>query len=200
MRACGQLTAGLLLRALLSGNATLFEAALVGLSDLAPARVRGLMHDWRSAGFAALYRKAKLPERLLPAFRAALQALYTIEAADESGARLSRQRIERVLTSCEAANDGELDKLVAVLRRFETEAARDEARDFSIALPAQDRCIQDQFVSAIAVPQRHEEPLLLTDPDPGPEIVRAFSTPAQRREPRFLSIDLAAIEAELAAA
>jgi hypothetical protein len=42
--------------------------------------------------------------------------------------------------------------------------------------------------------------LLLTDPDPGPEIVRAFSTPAQRREPRFLSIDLAAIEAELAAA
>jgi uncharacterized protein (DUF2336 family) len=200
LRTCGQLTAGLLLRALLSGNATLFEAALVGLSDLAPARVRGLMHDWRSAGFAALYRKAKLPERLLPAFRAALQALYTIEAADESGARLSRQRIERVLTSCEAANDGELDKLLAVLRRFETEAARDEARDFSIALPTQDRCEPHQFISAIVAPQRHQEPLLLTDPDPEPEIVRAFSTPSQRREPRFLSIDLAAIEAELAAA
>ena len=78
--------------------------------------------------------------------------------------------------------------------------ARDEARDFSIALPTQDRCEPHQFISAIVAPQRHQEPLLLTDPDPEPEIVRAFSTPSQRREPRFLSIDLAAIEAELAAA
>jgi uncharacterized protein (DUF2336 family) len=199
LRASGQLTAGLLLRALLSGNESLFEAALAGLSELTPQRVRGLMRDWRSAGFAAIYRKAKLPDQLLPAFRAALQALYTIDSRDELGDRLSRQRIERVLTLCEAVNDGTLDKLVAVLRRFEAEAAREEAREFSTVLPTQDRSSH-----ALALPQLAEEPLLLSDPallaDPAPSSTHAFFPPGYRREQFMPTIDLAAIEAELAAA
>src|SRR5271163_1088338 len=45
LRATGQLTAGLILRALLSGHLELFEAALAELSDLPLARVSGLLHD-----------------------------------------------------------------------------------------------------------------------------------------------------------
>src|SRR5581483_5998581 len=45
LRETGQLTAGLLLRALLSGNIELFEQALADLSELPLARVAALVHD-----------------------------------------------------------------------------------------------------------------------------------------------------------
>ena len=61
LRETGQLTAGLILRALLSGNLTMFEEALADLSGLPLSRVEGLIHDKGSAGFRALYEKAGLP-------------------------------------------------------------------------------------------------------------------------------------------
>lgn len=198
LRASRQLTAGLLLRALLSGNAGLLEAALAELSELPLARAKGLVRDWRSAGFAALYRKAGLPDVLLPAFRAAIEALRTIDAVDENGASLSRQRIERVLTACKAVNGGELDRLLAVLRRFDAEAARAEARNFSAALP------QKTAASAAAhreiMPMLEEPPLLLVDCD-AKEVAESSTRPNSRRiEPPLIRVDLAAIERELAAA
>jgi len=128
LRASGQLTTGLVLRALLSGNMSLFEAALCELSGLPMTRVRGLVGDWTSAGFAALYRKAGLPENLMQAFRAALDAMRVCGHDYPGSARLSRQMVERVLTSCETSNSALADKLFVVLRRFEAEAAREEAR------------------------------------------------------------------------
>ena len=55
--ASGQLTAGLILRALLSGNIALFEEALAELTELPVARVSGLIHDRGSVGFARLVRE-----------------------------------------------------------------------------------------------------------------------------------------------
>ncbi|MGP8232700.1 MAG: DUF2336 domain-containing protein [Methylovirgula sp.] len=190
LRGCGQLTASLLLRALLSGNASLLEAALTELSGLPALRVKGLTRDWRGSGFAALYRRAGLPEALLPAFRAAIEALSSGDAGDASGASLSRQRVERVLTACKAENTGELDSLLAVLRRFAAEAARDEARQFSAALPAKEEGVERLVASAEtpALLAPEEPPLRLSDEDVA-EVAAAGIT-----------IDLAAIEAELAAA
>lgn len=128
LRASRQLTASLVLRALLSGNRDLFEAALVELSGLREDKVAGLLRDFRGAGFAALYNRAGLPEKLLPAFRAALEAQREYGDAQGGEARLSLVMIERVLTACEEINGGELDKLMALLRRFEMEAALEEAR------------------------------------------------------------------------
>jgi uncharacterized protein (DUF2336 family) len=130
LRASGQLTAGLVLRALLSGNRSLFEAALADLAEMDLARVTGLVRHWRGAGFAALYAKAGLPSALLPAFRAALAAEAEIGAALEEGSRehLSRVMVERVLTACESMDPAESGKLTALLYRFHAEAARDEAR------------------------------------------------------------------------
>ena len=136
LRQSGQLTAGLVLRALLSGNTSLFEAALCELSGQAPQRVAGFARDWRSPSFAALYARAGLPPVLLPAFRAALAAMQELGASRDAGAaaRLSRAMIERVLTSCAAIHGTELDKVMALLRRFEAEAAREEARAMTQAL------------------------------------------------------------------
>jgi uncharacterized protein (DUF2336 family) len=130
LRQSGQLTASLVMRALLSGNRDLFEAALTELSGMCNDRVAGLVRDFRGAGFAALYAKAGLPTKFLPAYRAALAAQREQGFApdNEGGARLSLVMIERVLTACDEINQGELDKLMALLRRFEMEAALEEAR------------------------------------------------------------------------
>jgi uncharacterized protein (DUF2336 family) len=201
LRASGQLTASLLLRALLSGNVGLFEAALAELSELPLARVRGLTRDWRSAGFAALYRKAGLSAALLPAFRAAVEALALVETSEESGASLSRLRVERVLTACKAENSGELDRLLAVLRRFEVEATREAARDFSAAVPQEGA----ESMQPLMLPMPEEPPLLLADCE-AEEFCETEELPAvsnenfRRIEPHFFSVDLDAIERELAAA
>jgi hypothetical protein len=51
-----------------------------------------------------------------------------------ASARLSRLTVERVLTACDALPPEEAGKLMALLRRFESEAARDEARAVAEAL------------------------------------------------------------------
>lgn len=129
LRNHGQLNAGLLLRAILSGHMPFAEIALADLSGLAPNRVAGLMLDG-SAAFAALHRKAGLPSALLPAFTAALSAWReagqgTI-APSQTG--LSRLMIERALTACEAMPFAEAQGVMALLARFEAEAVREEAR------------------------------------------------------------------------
>ncbi len=130
LRKCGQLTAGLVLRSLLSGHGALFEAALAELSGMPVARVAGHVRAFRQSGFAALYAKAGLPAGLLPAFRAALEAQREVGApmADGAEAALSRTMIERVLTAVAGLNSAEIGQLTAVLHRFEAEAAREEAR------------------------------------------------------------------------
>ena len=45
-------------------------------------------------------------------------------------ARLRRRMIERVLTRCETMEQGDIEPLLMLLRRFATEAAREEARMF----------------------------------------------------------------------
>jgi uncharacterized protein (DUF2336 family) len=130
LRQSGQLTAGMLLRAILSGNVVLFEEALAELSDLPLDRVGSHLEDRNLAGFRALYGKAELPELAYPAFRAALVALRegVLVGEPRDAARLKRRMVERVLDVC--TEDGAEATLLALLRRFAVEAARDEARMF----------------------------------------------------------------------
>ena len=132
LRHSGQLTAGLVLRALLSGNLRLFEEALAELADLPVARVAGLVHDQRGAAFLALYQRAGLPASGYAAFRAALDALHEGGFVGEVGGatRLKRRMVERVLTRCEQEGPSEVGPLLMLLRRFATEATREEARLF----------------------------------------------------------------------
>jgi len=130
LRESGQLNAGLVLRALLSGNVAMFEEALADLSGMPIARVSALVHDGGSAGFRAMFDRAGLPVSTYPAFLEAVEALREGGFVGHiSGAtRLKRRMVERVLTRC-ADHDGvDIEPLLTLLRRFAAEAAREEAR------------------------------------------------------------------------
>ncbi|HEX4040893.1 MAG TPA: DUF2336 domain-containing protein [Xanthobacteraceae bacterium] len=147
--ASGQLTAGLILRALLSGNIALFEEALAELTDMPVARVSGLIHDRGSLGLRALFAKAQLPPSTYPAFKEAIDAMREgLLHEPGGGVRLKRRMIERVLTRCEDADLGELAPLLTLLRRFATEAAREEARMFCDELVAGERAAADRPAAA----------------------------------------------------
>ena len=135
LRETSQLTPGLMLRALLSGQGDFVEAAFADLSGLPAARVRGILRDASGSGFAALYGRAGLPVSLRAAFGAGLVALS--ERGTEHGpemARLSRHHVRRTLRACSDLPANEASRLVALLRRFEAEAARDDARQHADAL------------------------------------------------------------------
>jgi uncharacterized protein (DUF2336 family) len=123
--ASGQLTAGLVLRALLSGNIALFEEALAELSGMPLPRVSALVHD----RFLCSKRRSCRP-RCIRAFKEAIKAMRDGLAENADDARLQRRMVERVLAACESADTSDIAPLITLLRRFATEAARDEARLF----------------------------------------------------------------------
>lgn len=134
-----QLTAGLILRALLCGNLGLFEETLSELSGVPLARVSAIVHDRSGGSFRALYEKARLPASLYPAFREAIEAMQEPGfVSDVGGAtRLKRQMIERVLTRCADGQIDDIEPLLTLLRRFATEAAREEARRYCDEIAAE---------------------------------------------------------------
>ena len=149
LRETSQLTAGLILRALLSGNLELFDAALAELSGLPQARVTALLHDRGATGLQALLKRAGLPESTFAAFRVALEACYETGFVDDApgAARLRRRMVERVLTHCATDRDA-TGPLLILLRRFATESAREEARLFCDELVAEDAIAPDDLIAA----------------------------------------------------
>ncbi len=142
LRKSGQLTAGMILRALLSGNVVLFEEALAELSGVPLDRVTSYIHDRNISGFRALYRKAGLPDVAYPAFREAIAAMREGALIGEQGgvARLKRRMVERVLRRLrQRARPRSWRRCWRLLRRFAVEAAREEARMFCDDLVANDR-------------------------------------------------------------
>jgi uncharacterized protein (DUF2336 family) len=138
LRYSGQLTAGMLLRALLSGNVVLFEEAMTDLSGLPFDRVASYIHDNHISAFRALYCKAGLPDIAYPAFREALSAIREGLAGGSGGAaRLRRGMVDRVLAGCARERGTNIESLIALLRRFAVEAARDEARSLCDDLVAE---------------------------------------------------------------
>lgn len=136
LRRSGQLTPALILRAILSRGLPFAEAAFADLTGLPASRVAGLIHDRRAGGLGPLYRRAGLPEALRPAFEAALAAMRETGHAESprAGAQLSRRMIERALTACAHLPPAEAGRLMALLRRFEVEAAREDAREMAESL------------------------------------------------------------------
>jgi uncharacterized protein (DUF2336 family) len=130
LRESGQLTAGLVLRALLSGNMEMFEQALAELSGMPYARVSALVHDKCGTSFRALYHKAGLPASAYAAFCEAIEAMREggFVGSARGATNLRRRMVERVLTRCAENSPGEIEPLLTLLRRFAAEAAREEAR------------------------------------------------------------------------
>ncbi len=202
LRVSGQLTASLTLRALLCGQSGLFAATLSELSGMGPRRVEGIIREPASTGFAALYAKAGLPAPMLTAFRAALIALASArrgareQAADDGALRLPL--VQAALAACEAARDEKLGVLIALLRRFEADAAREASRRRVAHL-------REQGAHSFA-PATHRELVDRSDAAPqiAAQIARQVAPQVERMtEPLAetdIVVDLVALEKELMAA
>jgi len=133
LRTTRQLTASLLLRTLCAGNLEFFAAAMSVLTAMPERRVRGLIVDRRLTAFAAIYRRAGLPQQAYQAFAAALAICrnHRGEEIDPAGRyRFTRRVVDEVLARYEDISDGEMNELTAMLRRFAAEATRAAAREF----------------------------------------------------------------------
>ena len=100
LRASGQLTAGLILRALLSGNVVLFEEALAELSGLPIDRVAGYIHDkhdFRLPRALSTRPGCRRPPIRRSARRSSRCAKACCIGEPGGAARLKRRMVERVL-------------------------------------------------------------------------------------------------------
>jgi uncharacterized protein (DUF2336 family) len=155
LRRSGQLNAGLILRAILSRGIVFTEACFADLSGQSPRRVAAILRDRRGGGFRALYGRTGMPENLRLAFKAALSALHETGGELGEGSHLSRRMVECVLVACAAMPPEISGRLVALLRRFEAEAALEEARNAAEAM-ADD--------AALAIVLQHAPEELILDP------------------------------------
>ena len=130
LRETGQLNAGLVLRSLLSGNIDFFEQALAELAELPVRRVAALVHDRRGAGFKAVYDRAGLPESVIrrsaPRSGHARDGLHAERRQHAAQAAHGRARADELRRHGGARHRAADD----LLRRYATEAAREEARLF----------------------------------------------------------------------
>lgn len=135
LRRTGQLTTALLLRAACVGNLRFVEEALARLAGQPMARVAALVAEGRESAFRALYLKAGMPARAFPAFAAAVEVHRDLlretggwDGSAGDRARFARRLVERVLTRVTGIDRRDSDDLLAMLRRFAADAARDHVR------------------------------------------------------------------------
>ncbi len=113
----GRLSPSLILRALCVGDIAFFEAATALLADIPVMNARILIHDRGGLGFQSLYRKARLPEALMPAFRVAVSIVEETDfrGADYDRESYSRTMLERILTQCEQLRPDDAEYLLRKL-------------------------------------------------------------------------------------
>lgn len=108
----GRLTPSLMLRALFRGHMTFFEHCIAELAEIEHAKAWLLIHDAGPLGLEAVFKRAGLPDRILPAVRAALAAWHSLEIGD-GGAReiatFRRRLTERIFTQFQGAPERELE-------------------------------------------------------------------------------------------
>jgi uncharacterized protein (DUF2336 family) len=126
LRESGQLTTGLVLRALLGGEMDFVEAAFAELTGVASDRVQALLHDPARTGFRALYHDAGLPLSTYGAFREAFEAWAELREIGVTGAEARKHVAERALALAET---GELGGAAELLKRMAVDAAREQAMD-----------------------------------------------------------------------
>ena len=150
LRESGQLTAGFILRAVLSGNTALFEGALAELTGMPVRRVSGLIYGSGLRAAQALFHQAGLPPSMFPAFKEAVEAMREggLVSAPRGIARLKRRLIECVLKRSENGEAGERAPQITLQRRYATEAAREEARHFCDELVSRHSRARRQRIAA----------------------------------------------------
>ena len=133
-----ELTPAFLIRAVAAGQAYLFEAGLAALAEVPRERVTSLIASGRVASLGALLHKAGLPRSTYPAFTAAIEVIRLGDSLDGAASdyRRATRLIDAILASYGQRQDREMNKVLALLRRFARDAKRAAARDYADQLRA----------------------------------------------------------------
>ncbi len=120
----GRLTHSLIMRALCVGHMPFVEHALAELSGVPHARAWLMIHDAGPLGLQAIFDRAGLHRKLLPAFRAAVKVFHELELDGDANdkARFRMRMIERVLTQFQAIPKDDLDYLLEKLDAYAEQA------------------------------------------------------------------------------
>ncbi len=99
------------------GDLPFFETALAVRAHVATENAQVLVHDAGGNGLASLYRKAELPENLLPVFRVAVDAVNStgLDGGERDFERYRARVIARILSQLEDFAPDDLDYLVSKL-------------------------------------------------------------------------------------
>jgi uncharacterized protein (DUF2336 family) len=129
----GELTPAFLIRTVASGQTALFGTALSMLARMPRERVGALVASGRGANLKALLQRAGLPPRTFPAFQAAIDVIREDAASGASSDyRRATHLIDAIVARYGRRRDREMDAILALLRRFATEAKRAAARDYAL--------------------------------------------------------------------
>ena len=132
------LTPALLLRSVLGGDLALLIHAVADLAEMDVARVKGLMMSRSDAALSAVLRRAGLPDFLEQPMMAAIRAATGL-SMQEKAEGFSLPVIRAAQSAClDVAGDEGL-RLLALLRRYEAEAARTQSRRIADELRLQAR-------------------------------------------------------------
>ncbi|MCA8902209.1 MAG: DUF2336 domain-containing protein [Hyphomonas sp.] len=124
----GRLTHSLIMRALCCGQMGFVEHSLAELSGVAHQRVWLMVHDAGPLGLQAVFDRAGLPRKMLPAFRAAVNVFHETQhdGGPNDKARFRARMIERVLTQFQAIPKDDLEYLLEKLDHYSEMAAAEE--------------------------------------------------------------------------
>jgi uncharacterized protein (DUF2336 family) len=121
-----RLTASLLLRALAHGHMTFFEWGIAELAGVPHHRTWLMIHDAGPLGLRAIYERAGLPARLLPAFRAGVDTFHAMEfdGGVRDRERFQERMLQRFLTQAQTACREDVDYLLDKVDRITGDARR----------------------------------------------------------------------------
>ena len=124
----GRLSHSLIMRALCCGQMPFVEHALAELSGVAHQRVWLMIHDAGPLGLQAVFDRAGLPRKMLPAFKAAVNVFHetSYDGGANDRARFRARMIERVLTQFQAIPKEDLEYLLEKLDYYSEMAASEE--------------------------------------------------------------------------
>lgn len=125
----GRLSHSLIMRALCCGQMPFVEHSLAELSGVGHQRVWLMIHDAGPLGLQAVFDRAGMARKMLPAFRAAVNVFH--ETSHDGGpndrARFRARMIERVLTQFQAIPKDDLEYLLDKLDYYSEMAAEEAA-------------------------------------------------------------------------
>lgn len=112
-----RLSVTLLLRAVCMGEMAFLEAAMAHRAGLDLGKTWRLIHDKGPLGLRAIFRKARLPEDIFPAFRLALDVYHELDfsSAEFDQEHFSHTMLEHILTQFEGLEGRDLDFLICQL-------------------------------------------------------------------------------------